>query len=249
MDYVPVFVANGLYKNRTEFIRRHVVYNNHAKYPKIDHYVEVGILNDHKRRLIVWMDYQKHTVSHDISVPVQYDKEAFSKVWADRWNIFENRPVKHIGELGYLIRKVVNSHPSRLEAIPDLLSKHQKLIVFYNFDYELELLRTLASDVTIAEWNGHKHEPIPETERWLYLVQYSAGAEAWNCIETNGLAFYSQNYSYKMMTQAAGRIDRQNTPYKDLYYYHLMSDSPIDRAIAKALRQKRNFNERRFLAA
>ena len=49
------------------------------------------------------------------------------------------------------------------------------------------------------------------------------------------------------MAQAAGRIDRLNSPYRDLYYYHLKSRSGIDIAISKALGQKKQFNERKFV--
>lgn len=97
-------------------------------------------------------------------------------------------------------------------------------------------------DFEIAEWNGHKHQPIPDTDKWVYLVQYNAGAEGWNCVNTNTMIFYSQNYSYKVMVQAAGRIDRVNTLFRDLYYYHLKSRSGIDLAISRALKNKKKFN-------
>ena len=49
------------------------------------------------------------------------------------------------------------------------------------------------------------------------------------------------------MHQSAGRIDRLNTPFTDLYYYHLKTRSGIDLAIAKALKEKRKFNESSFI--
>lgn len=249
MDYIPAFIANGFYKNRTEFIRRHVVYNNFSKFPKIDHYVETGRLVKLRESILVNMRYNRSTISHDKYVIVDFDKEMLDTVMIKRWNIFEDRPVKDVGELCYLMRHVVNSHPSRNEQINNLLGIHDKLIVFYNFNYERELLLKLGEEINIptSQWNGHKHEPIPKTNKWLYIVQYTAGAEGWNCIETNAIAFYSQNYSYKTTVQSAGRIDRLNTPFTDLYYYYLRSNSTIDLAIFKALKNKKNFNESRFM--
>lgn len=249
MDYIPVFIANGFYRNRTEFIRRHVVYNNFAKFPKVDHYVGTAHLNHLRSCITVNMEYKKRTVSHDSWVPVAFDQELFNTVFIKRWNPFEHKPIKAIGEFFYLMRRVVNADPRRLGTVQQLLELHPRAIVFYNFNYELELLLGLASrlDISVAQWNGHKHENLPEGDRWVYLVQYTAGAEGWECVETNVVIFYSLNYSYKINVQAAGRVDRLNTLYEDLFYYHLYSRSYIDLAIRRALRQKRSFNEKRGL--
>ena len=252
MDYVPVFIANGYYRNRTEFIRTHVVYNNFTKFPKIDRYVDTGILIKLRRHLLVEIPFVRHTKRHVHHVNVDYDKEQFEKVWKHRWNIYEDQPIKDVSELFRVIRKVVNSDSSRTNAILRLLQeKHSRLIIFYNFTYELELLRGLISslspNVEIAEWNGQKHQPIPNSDSWLYLVQYTAGAEGWECITTNAVVFYSLNYSYKVWEQAMGRIDRYNTPFVDLYYYVFKSDSVIDTAIYKTIRSKKTFTEQGFM--
>lgn len=245
LDYIPVFVANGFYKNRTDFIQKHVVYNTFTKFPKVDRYVETGRLVKLRNKILVTMKYIKPTVSHHVNIPVEYDLDLFSKVKDLRWNVYADAPVKDIGEACHLMRKVVNRDPSRILALLKLLDEHPRLIVFYNFDYELDILRALKQelDIPIAEWNGHKHEEIPNNESWIYLVNYNSGAEAWNCIQTDAIVFYSQNYSYRIMTQAAGRIDRLNTKYIDLFYYHLISNAWIDLAILKSLNQKQNFNE------
>jgi len=248
MDYVPIFVANGFYKNRTDFIRKHVVYNNYMKYPKVDHYVECGRLINLRRQLMVNMKYVRPTQLHYEKIMVKYNTILYEKIRKDRWNIFEDEPIKTASELCYLLRKIVNTDLSRLEAVSRLIKDNPKVIIFYNFDYELEELRDLGLklEILVAEWNGHKHQPVPLEANWIYLVQYTAGAEGWNCIATDIIIFYSQNYSYKIMMQSAGRIDRLNTPFQDLYYYNIISKASIDMGIANALKNKKSFNELSF---
>jgi len=249
MDYVPVFIANGFYKNKTDFTRQHVVYNTFTNYPKIDRYVDVGKLEKLKRKVLIKMDYQKKTIDNIVSLVVPYNEKKFERIYKDRWNPFKNKPIETASEACYAMRQVVNSEPSRFESIIQLVEKHRKLIVFYNFDYELDILRHLSDivDIPVAEYNGHIHEPVPQGESWIYLAQYLSAGEAWNCIETNTIVLYSRNYSYRQTVQAMGRIDRQNTPFLNLYYYFLTSDSEIDRAIGKSYSAKKNFNEVKFI--
>lgn len=248
-DYVPVFVANGFYKNRTEFIREHVIYSRFSKFPKVDRYLNTGRLIRLRDKILVNMDFKRKTVSHHEDIYTEYNTEIYKGVSKMRWDPYKDRPIANAGELCYIWRKIVNTDESRQIALLGLFEKHPRVIVFYNFDYELDILKHLyyGDEVEIAEWNGHKHQPIPNCNRWVYLVQYNAGAEGWNCIKTDTIVFYSQNYSYKIMQQAAGRIDRLNTPYTDLYYYYLKSRSGIDLAIGRALNQKKKFNEGKYV--
>jgi hypothetical protein len=246
LDYIPVFVANGFYRNRTAFIREHVVYNTFTKFPKVDRYVNQGKLLRLRDHVLVEMPYERHTTRIMEKIIVDYDQDLFNKAVKDRWHVYLNRPLRDIAEVFIVIRKIVNSHESRLEAVRSLLEKHPKLIVFYNFDYELERLRTLANEVPLSEWNGHKHEDIPDTDRWVYLVQYMAGAEGWNCTSTDAMVFYSLTYSYKLYHQAQGRIDRLNAHFTELFYYILVSRAPIDTAIMRSLAGKKSFNERNY---
>lgn len=244
-DYIPVFIANGFYRNKTEFSQEHLVYSRFSKFPKVDRYLNTGRLIRLRRSILVNMDFKRSTVSHHEDVYVKYDIQTYKDITRNRWDIWKNKPIKNASEFCYLLRKLVNADDSRLVATMEIVEKHPKAIIFYNFDYELELLKNqyYGENVEIAEWNGHKHQPVPEGDKWVYLVQYNAGAEGWNCIKTDTIIFYSQNYSYKVMAQASGRIDRLNTPYKDLYYYHLKSRSGIDLAISRALSNKKKFNE------
>ena len=248
-DYIPVFIANGFYKNKTEFMREHAVFSRFSKYPKIEKYIGTGRLIRQRREILVDMKFERETVQHHYDIYVEYDNKLYKDVMKRRWDIWNDEPITNAGGLCYALRKIVNSHESRSTKLLELFETHQKMIVFYNFDYELEILKILyfGEGVIVAEWNGHKHEPTPTGNRWVYLVQYTAGAEGWNCITTDTIVFYSLNYSYKIMHQSAGRIDRLNTPYKDLHYYYLKSRSGIDLAIERALNDKRKFNESSFI--
>lgn len=249
IDYIPVFVANGFYKNKTEFIREHVQYARYAKYPKIERYYNTRRLVRLRDKILIDMDFSRNTTPHHEDIFVSYDISMYRDAMKNRWDPFKNEPIQQASGLCYVLRKIVNSADSRQTAILELAESHPRMIIFYNFDYELDILKSIyyGDDVEIAEWNGHKHQPIPESKRWIYLVQYTAGCEGWNSIKTDTIVFYSQNYSYKVMTQAAGRIDRLNTPYTDLYYYHLKSRSGIDLAISRALKEKKKFNESRWV--
>ena len=321
IDYIPVFIANGFYKNRTEFKREHVVYSRFSKFPKVERYLGVQKLIRLRNQLLVDMPYDRHTVRHIRYITVDHDKEQLQRVINDRWNIYTDEPLTDVAEMFRVGRRLVNGDPSRIEVVRQLVKKHPRLIIFYNFNYELDELRkfgeewlnsresetdslsstngkafpnervsssnekslsTLVSagrtDTTsspesgtaqtqnhtrpvrsagassatpsdtpsraVKEWNGQKHDPLPSTDEWIYLVQYTAGAEGWNCVTTDAMSFYSLNYSFKVWHQAFGRIDRMNTPYTDLYYYVLLSKSMIDGAIMKALKEKKSFNER-----
>lgn len=249
LDYIPVFVANGLYKNPTQFKQEHCVYAAFSKFPKIIRYTNVSTLEKYRNMLLVEMPYQMHTHRNIEKVTVSHDAKLFHKVVRDRWHVYEERPIQDAAELFQVMRKVVNSDASRINAVRQLMEAHPRLIVFYNYNYELEILRTLGgSGVAIAEWNGHKHEQIPDTERWVYLVQYVAGAEGWNCTSTDAMCFYSLTYSYKNHMQALGRIDRLDTKFIELYYYILMSNSVVCRAVWNSLGGKKVFNERKWVA-
>ena len=251
-DYAQVFIANGFYRNLSDFRRQHVIYSRYVtKFPKIEGYTNLGKLNQQRREITVPMVFQKKTLPHNEVLYVDHDRDTVRLIFKNRWDPFKGEPIQDAGGLCYVLRRAVNENERRIEAVEGILEVHPKAVIFYNFNYELEMLRNMAERIGCgcAEWNGHKHEPVPKGDRWVYLVQYSAGAEGWNCVDTDTMIFYSLNYSYKIMTQAAGRIDRLNTPYTDLYYYRLMTRATIDLAIQRAIQEKRTFNEGRFAAA
>lgn len=248
-DYIPVFIANGFYKNRTDFVNQHVVYARFSKFPRIERYLGVAKLRRERSRILVDMEYMAKAYLNHESVPVAYSFDQYKQVGKTRWDPYKDEPIQNASGLCYVWRRVVNSDPSRGRAVLRLVKQHKRAIIFYNFNYELEILRNLnyGAEVEVAEWNGHIHEPVPKGESWVYLVQYTAGCEGWNCTTTDTTIFYSLNYSYKVMEQATGRINRLNTPYSELHYYYLESSAAIDRAISRALNAKKNFNEGKFI--
>lgn len=247
-DYIPVFIANGFYRNKTEFSREHLIYSRFTKFPKVDGYINTRRLDRLRDKILIDMDFERHTVQHHEDVFVKYDIPMYKDTMRNRWDPFKNEPIQQASGLCYVLRRIVNTHDSRQVALLELFERHPRMIIFYNFDYERDIILNLyyGDNVEVAEWSGHAHQPVPDSESWVYLVQYTAGCEGWNCIKTDTIVFFSQNYSYKVVQQAVGRIDRLNTPYTDLYYYHLKSRSGIDLAITRALRNKKKFNERKF---
>ena len=248
-QYIPVFIANGFYKNKTEFSREHIKYSQFTNYPKIDGYIGTGKLIRLRNQILIDMDFSRKTIAHHEDIYVKYDVMKYKDAMRTRWDPFKNEPIQQASGLCYVLRRIVNEDESRQVALLEIFEKHPKIIIFYNFDYELNILKGLyyGNDCEIAEWNGHEHQLIPQSKKWVYLVQYAAGCEGWNCIKTDTIVFYSQNYSYKVLAQASGRIDRLNTPFRDLYYYHLKTRSGIDLAISKALSEKKQFNESRWV--
>lgn len=246
LDYVPLFIANGYYKNRTEFVERHVIWDRFAKYPKVKMYRDQGLLEARRRKILIPMPAERHTRRNRSYIPMSYDRKMYETIAKKRRDPETGLPFRNAAGVCYALRKCVNSDGSRVDHVRLLAKKRKKIIVFYNFDYERDILLTLRDEFNVTEWNGHNHQPIPTTDSWVYLVQYTAGAEGWNCVETDTIVFYSLNYSWKITEQAEGRIDRINTPFTDLHYFYFISESGIDSAIQKAVQEKGVFNERIF---
>lgn len=254
LQYWPVFVANGFYRNKSEFEARHVIYKRYVKGQQVDRYVNVPRLMRLRDRILIDMDVDRLTVPHHYDIWCDYDKDSYKFVIKNRYDIYKDEPIENATSFCYCLRRVVNSSEERFVNLLEILDKRKKAIVFYNFNYERDALLYCLSNYAgsfddydeipeIAEWSGHAHQEVPTSKRWAYLVQYTSGCEGWNCITTDTIIFFSQNYSWKVMEQACGRIDRMNTPYIDLHYYHFKSRSGIDLAISKALKEKKLFNE------
>lgn len=245
MDYMTVFIANRFYRNKTDFTSRHVVWDPYVKFPKVKKYIGTAVLEKYRNQIVVPMTDNRKTVRHRDYIYAEYDSFALDTLAKTRWNPYTDEPILNVAEYTQLVRRIVNTDPSRVRKAEDYILKHNKTIVFYNFNYELDILKGICEKhkLLYKEWNGSRHEHIPNEDKWVYLVQYTAGAEGWNCITANSILFYSVNYSYRKMEQAEGRIDRSNTKFTDLYYVYLTSLSKVDKDILKAVKEKKRFTE------
>lgn len=248
-DYIPLFIANGFYRSRWQFEKEHIVFSKFSKFPKVERYLDVPRLERQRDKILVDMDFERGVRYHHEDCFADYNRALYKKIEKDRWDIWKNEPIQNYGSFSFALKRVANSDISRQRLVEQIADRTPKLIIFYNFDYELEILEKLAypDGTKVAQYNGHKHEEIPNATRWVYLVNYASGAEGWNCVETDTIIFYSQHPSYRISVQAAGRIDRLNTPFKDLYFYHLKSLSQIDLDMSRAWKEKKDFNERRYI--
>nr|DAQ91685.1 MAG TPA: Chromatin remodeling complex ATPase [Caudoviricetes sp.] len=245
MDYMTVFIANRFYRNKTDFTSRHVVWDPYVKFPKVKKYIGTAVLEKYRNQIVVPMKDNRKTIRHRDYIYTEYDSFALDTLAKTRWNPYTDEPILNVAEYTQLVRRIVNTDPSRVRKAENYILRHNKTIVFYNFNYELDILKGICEkhNLLYKEWNGKKHEHIPNEDKWVYLVQYTAGAEGWNCITANSILFYSVNYSYRKMEQAEGRIDRSNTKFTDLYYTYLTSLSKVDKDILKAVKDKKRFTE------
>ena len=249
MDYLPVFMAHGFFRTRTEFMEDHVIFDRFVKYPKVKRYIGEAKLQRLRRSILVEMPVEKHTTRARETVYCDYDRDLYKWVVKNRMDPWTEEPLRDAGGVCRILRKVVSDNDWRSAEAKRILSSHERVIVFYNYNYELARILAVAESLGVptGQWNGHRHDAIPRGDRWIYICQYTSAAEGWNCIDTDTVLFWSLNYSWRVTEQCEGRIDRLNTPYSRLKYYFLESDSSIDKAVRRSLSSKKVFNERAFV--
>lgn len=248
MDYISVFVANGFYRNKSDFLNQHVEYYPFSNYPKIKRYHNISKLERLRNTILVKMYPNRITHRNRKYHYCEFDDVLYSDTLSNRWHIYENHPIENPSQMTQVARRIVNESDDRQRCLKEILENNDRVIIFYNYNYELDLIlnvcKTVDKDFDISQWNGKIHDELPQSDKWVYIVHYYS-AEGWNCTTSNTIVFYSLNYSYKIMEQAEGRIDRpaSKNANSDLFYHYLVSASSIDRSIMRALSLKRKFNE------
>lgn len=245
-DYATVLIANGFVRNRTTWYDEYCVTKSQPFFHIVDH-KNKDVIDMMIRRIFIKMDYQSDKKRIERVIPIQARSAGEEKeILMTHKAPGAQMPFTTFAAAIAYVRMNCYDKSKKTEALRKIIEKHKKIIVFYNFLSEkLEIERAaIDANVTINFYNGQRHDPIPDTDEWVYGVQYNSGAEAWNCITTNAMVFYSPNYSYKTMEQAHGRIDRVNSPYECLYYYMLLNELNIDNKVMNALSSKKDFNEK-----
>ena len=114
MDYIPVFVANGWYKHKTDFCDQHVEYDQYSSYPKIKKIHNEDKLIYKRNAILVHMPMKRQTIRHRQLIYSSFDEELYSKVMKDRWNVFEEKPIENASELLQCVRRIVATDEDRI---------------------------------------------------------------------------------------------------------------------------------------
>lgn len=138
----------------------------------------------------------------------------------------------------------------KLEAFRDLVeSTNDRLIVFYNFNAELSLLKFIADETgrPISQVNGQLKElyQYEKYEDSITFIQYQAGAMGLNLQKANRIIYFTPPLSSELYEQSRKRIHRINQT-KTCFYYQLTCKDSVEEKIYKTLAMRRDYTEALF---
>lgn len=146
-------------------------------------------------------------------------------------------------------RQLCNSKDKQQAFIDLINSINDRVVVFYNFDSELDTLKTLVKDRPIAEVNGHTNteQIYHDNDNCVLFVQYQAGARGLNLQDGNKIIYYSLTLSSDLFEQSKKRIHRIGTKYP-CFYWILQTKDSVEESIYKSLNRQEDYNEELFKA-
>lgn len=138
----------------------------------------------------------------------------------------------------------------KLEAFRDLVeSTNDRLIVFYNFNAELEALKGICESVgrSISLVNGQGRDLLSyeNDNSSITLIQYQAGAMGLNLQKSNRIIYYTPPLSSELFEQSKKRIHRIGQS-KTCFYYYLTCKGSVEEKIYKTLAMRRDYTEALF---
>lgn len=138
----------------------------------------------------------------------------------------------------------------KLEAFRDLVeSTNDRLIVFYNFNAELEKLWDIANECNkpVSVVNGKERDTFNYTrdENSITFIQYQAGAMGLNLQKANRIIYYTPPLSSELFEQSKKRIHRIGQG-KTCFYYYLTCKGSVEEKIYKTLAMRKDFTDKLF---
>lgn len=138
----------------------------------------------------------------------------------------------------------------KLQTFKELVQSTQdRLIVFYNFNAELELLKRIAAslDRPISEVNGQTKDltAYEQEDNSITFIQYQAGAMGLNLQKANKIIYFTLTDKSELFEQSKKRIHRigQEQP---CFYYILMCKGSVEEVILQTLEMRKDFTDELF---
>lgn len=132
----------------------------------------------------------------------------------------------------------------------DLLeSTNDRVIVFYNFNEELEKIEDMCirMERPVSVVNGQRKDLkcYEKDQDSVTLIQYQAGAMGLNLQKANKIIYFSLPLSSELFEQSKKRIHRIGQK-NSCFYYYLITERSIEEKIYEVLGQRRDFTNKLF---
>lgn len=255
-DTIAYMIMFGYYKNKTQFLKEHAVYN------RIDYgNGPVNVVSDYRDQEKLQKLYQSFSIKLAKEDCLDLPPLVFEKVHfkpSKEYNIIKKDRVlgeelfDNISKLQHGLRFYANQ-ADKLKYTEMLLEgTEENVIIFYNYKQENEELKKIAKKLKkkVFEVSGSKTN-LPDKEKWTSLknsvtiVQYQAGAAGIELQYANIVIFHTPTYSYQDYEQALGRAYR-NGQTKKVTVYQYITKNTIETSIYQALAAKKDFTEELF---
>lgn len=140
--------------------------------------------------------------------------------------------------------------PNKLQQVEDLItSTNDRLIIFYNFKAEYEILAALCKKLKrpVATMNGSLKDmsAYEKESNSVSLVQYQAGAMGLNLQKANKIIYFTLTDKSELFEQSKKRIHRIGQD-KPCFYYYLLTTGSIEWRMLDVLKMRRDYNDKLF---
>ena len=182
----------------------------------------------------------------DIKVDVSKEYKKFSKSGIVRFDDVELVGDTTLTKLLYSRQLCGQYSEDKLKAFKDLIeSTEDRLIVFYNFNDELEKLKLICEDRPISTVNG-QIKALTNYEYYdnsITFIQYQAGAMGLNLQKANKIIYFTPTLSSELFEQSKKRIHRIGQE-KPCFYYQFKCG--VEYKVYDTLSMRKDFTDELF---